>query len=278
MSAAPIGVDIDADEDAASLSRLYRYFNKIAEANNLVKPLSEAEYQSPIWVDRYSQTQPAWIAHKNFGPCLIYAKRTEPTTFLGVGRTYYLVSLITAVEDKALEETRRGYYQAPSVVSIEVDGDAQLMPFVLPMACIITRFILTNPQESSMVTVYDGNEYTTMMLSELRRRAGKPNNEKEFSLAFDMFKQSNPVFMLKHDISAATVATPAAEARLIMSSLSHHDRARDHKLRMRYALAPAPLREALVENEVCKGSEYIDARCAYPMHDPHGVISHLRRK
>ncbi len=265
----------DIDDDRESNARLYTWFNRAAEASNLVKPLSDAEYQSVIWVDRYSQTQPAWIAHKNFGPCLIYAKREDDTAFLGAKRTYYLVALVTAVEDRALAESRRGYFQVPAVVSIEdKNGDAQIMPFVFPLRCIITKFVLATPQESSMVTVYDSKEYTTMMLSELRRRAGKPNNEEAYTIAFDAFKQSNPSFLLKHDITAAATTTPAADARLIMSALSRHE----HDMDVRYALAPPFLRHVLKRKDERKGRAHIDARCAHPMYDPHGVISHLRKQ
>lgn len=264
---------IDAEESVAP--RLYKWFNQVAEANNLVKPVSSEEYKSAIWVDRYEKTQPAWIAHKNFGPCLIYAKREEEGTMLGPGRTYYLVALITAVDDKALKEVRSGYFQAPSVVSIEdKNGDTEIMQFVFPLPCVITEMVYVRGQESSMVTVYNGEERTTMMLSELRRRAGKPNNEEPYRIAFDAFKQSNPEFMLTHDISAAATTTPAADARLIMSSLFKHG----HKTDVRYALAPHFLQQHMMENDARKGRAHIDARCAHPMYDPHGVVSHLRKK
>lgn len=259
---------------ASEEPRLYKWFEQAARANNIVKPVSSEESKSKRWTDWFEQSQPAYIAHVNYGPCLIRAQRREGRTEMSPGRIFYLVTLVTAVEDAKMKEMRQGYFQVPSMVSLEdKDGNMHMLKMVYELSMLITEFVITRPQESSNVTVYDGKRYTKMLLSELRQHIDVERSE-EYRIAFDAFKQSNPDFMRDHDVGSAVVLTPAADARLIMSHLPHEERSAD----MRYALAPPFLRHAMERNDERKGRAPIDARCAEPLHDPHGVVTHLRRK
>lgn len=249
----------------ASDDGLPRILMQVARTNNLVMPVSEAGYQSPKWTTRYAKAQPGYIAHPNYGPCLIYAKRETPSVMLMAGRLYYLVSLVTPVDDRQLRETRQGFFQVPAAVSFEDDvGASQIAVFVFTLAKVITNFVLADVRESSRVTVYDGNAYTEMLLSELRHHIDV-ERDTTYSIAFDAFKQTNPGLIAMVDIMAPTVVTPAAEARLIASTLKDDP--------YRYALAPHFISEAQRRNDALKGRKHIDACIAEPMHDTDGLIA-----
>lgn len=250
-------------------AKLYRWFEHVARANNLVKPVTDKQYQSKLWIDRYEKTRPAYIAHDNYGPCLVHAQRREQGSAMFPGRVYYLISLVTPVDDASLRESRQGFFQVPESVAIEGKNGTEIVTFLFMLKCIITEFVYVNPQEDSSVVVYDGETYTRMLLSEFRRHTDI-ENDSAFRIAFDAFKQSNPDFIRKHDVGAPAVVTPAADARLIMSRLP-----RTRSTSMRYALAFPSLRQSLEGKDARKGQKHVDARIAEPLHDPHGVIAHL---
>lgn len=246
------------------------WFKKAVQNNDLVKRLSEEEANQLLWSNRYERELPALIAHPKFGPCLIHARR-EVEGFFGATVSYFLVTLVTPLEDKQLRMARSGFFQVPHIVSIEDRrGNDQPLEFVLPVKCLITKFVLVEPKESSVLEVYDGAQFTRMLLSEFRQRVDTEKNT-AYSIAFDAFKQSNPTFVATTGISAATVSTEQADVRLISSKLV------ESELDARYALAPRYLHEMLRENDARKGRPPIEARYGVPVHDPHGVVRHLRK-
>lgn len=241
------------------------WFKKAVKNNDLVKRLTEEQANHLLWSNRYERELPALIAHPNFGPCLIHARR-ETEGYFGTTISYYLVTLVTPLEDKQLRLSRAGFFQVPHIISIEdANGSEQPLEFVLPVKCLITKFVLVEPKESSILEVYDGQQYTRMLLSEFRQRVDTEKNS-AYTVAFDAFKQSNPTFVATTGISAATVSTEQADMRMI-----------GEKLDVRYSLAPQYMHEMLQENDARKGSSPIESRYGVPVHDPHGVIKHLRK-
>lgn len=261
-----------ADDQLSEEKQLevYEWFKKAVKNNDLIRRVSEDEANQLLWTTRYDKEQPALIAHPNYGPCLIHARR-EISSFLGASLSYFLVTLVTPIEDKQLKIARSGFFQVPHIVSVEdKNGNEQPLDFVFPVSCLITKFVLVDPKESSIVEVYDGKTYTRMLLSELRQRIDVERNL-AYKIAFDAFKQSNPAFVATTGISAATVSTQEADARLISSRLDHEES------EVRYALAPRYLHGMLRENQVRKKSLPIESCIGVRVHDPHGVIRHLRK-
>lgn len=253
----------------------YEWAKQVAHTNDLVQRVSDEKASELLWAERYEKPQPAVIGHSKYGPCLIYAERQVVNRFTGFSRTYYLVTLVTALPDPELRRARSGYFQMPRLVSIESKTNTnQVMTFVFPVKQLITKFILADGRESgavadkegSILEVYDGERYTQMTLGELRTRI-EDERSTEFKIAFDIFKQSNASFIAKHNISAPTIVTPEADTRLITSKLSDTD--------WTNALAPESLRRSLDEKDSRKGQRQVDARAAVPLHDSHGIIRHL---
>lgn len=251
---------------------VYEWFKRAVKNNDLIRRISPEDANQLLWSNRYDKEQPALIAHPNYGPCLIHARR-EVSGYLGASLSYFLVTLVTPLEDKQLKVARSGFFQVPHIISIEdKDGNEQPLDFVYPVSCLITKFVLVEPKESSIVEVYDGNTYTRMLLSELRQRIDVERNLAH-RIAFDAFKQSNPAFVAATGISAATVSTEEADARLISSKLDGHH----HRAEVRYALAPQFLHGMLRENVARKKTTPIESCIGVRMHDPHGVIKHLHK-
>jgi hypothetical protein len=257
------------DADPEKKNAVYAWFRKAIKNDDLIKRISDEKANELMWADRYEKEQPALIAHHRYGPCLIHAHRKVPR-FLGAQSTFYLVTLVTAVEDAQLRASRAGFFEVPAIVAVDDRrGDEQILEFVYPVKALITRFVLVEPKESSILDVYDGEKYTRMMLSELRQRI-EVERDVALRIAFDAFKQSNPAFVAESGISAATVSTEQADARLITSKL-------ESPLEDRHALAPTFLHGMIRENETRKGNSSIEACYGTRVHDSHGVIRHLRK-
>ncbi|MFY7867956.1 MAG: hypothetical protein ACOVQN_00540 [Exiguobacterium sp.] len=256
----------------------YEWAKQVAHTNDLVQRVSDEKASELLWADRYEKPQPAVIGHSKYGPCLIHAERQVLNKFTGFSRSYYLVTLVTALPDPELRRARSGYFQMPRLVSVVSKSDTnQVMTFVFPVKQLITKFILADgkesgavaDKESSILEVYDGERYTQMTLGEMRARIDDERST-EYKIAFDIFKQSNTSFLARHNISAPTVVTPEADMRLITSKVGD--------VSWSNALAPDSLRRSLDEKDSRKGQSQIDARNAVPLHDSHGIIRHLSRQ
>ena len=256
----------------------YEWAKQVTHTNDLVQRVSDEKASELLWADRNEKPQPGVIGHSKYGPCLIHAERQVVNKFTGFSRTYYLVTLVTALPDPELRRARSGYFQMPRWVSIESKTNTnQVMTFVFPVKQLITKFILADGRESgavadkegSIVEVYDGERYTQMTLGDLRTRI-EDERSVEYKIAFDIFKQSNASFIAKHNISAPTVITPEADARLITSKVG--------EINWSNALAPESLRRSLDEKDSRKGQRQVDARIAVPLHDSHGVFRHLSQQ
>jgi len=254
----------------ASVRAYHEWYRRAAEANNLIVPVKNAEADSMLWGERFRKLIPAIIAHVNFGPCLVWARRFDTDEENNMTQEYFLVTLVNPIETPEVEVTRRGFYQIPTSVIIEgKDGLPQVLQYIFPVKKLITKFQLAETDkgiEDSYITVYDGTSYNSMTLAEFREMVDKHNDENSI-IAFDAFVQSNSRFVELHDVRAPTVVSPALDVRLITSRIEDEED-------VKYALAPSYLRPLLYKKNDRKEQETLIS-CAHPVRldDPHDVIT-----
>lgn len=255
----------------AAVRAYHEWYQRAAQASNLVVPVKDADSKALIWGERFRKQIPAIVGHVNFGPCLIWARRFDTDEDNNMTQEYFLITLVTPIPSPEVEITRQGFYQIPSSVVIEgKDGLPQVLQYIFPVKKLITKFQLAESgegMESSYVTVYDGNENNVMMLSEFRQMMDT-NNDENSIIAFDAFVQSNPRFIKDHNILAPTVVSPALEIRLITSRYESEEN------NVKYVLAPSYLRPSLHKKSDRK-DQTLMISCEHPVRldDPHDVIT-----
>lgn len=157
-----------------------------------VHPLSDSEATSPaVWPVSYHTPVPGWIINPEYGACLVTGE-----AIVGNGKRYFRVVLIKPLEDPPVSEKM---YSVRAVIS---DRAQTLVDFLLFVPAVVMQYQRDSGTPGrSLVKIRTRDAVVEMFESEVQRKiAGPVPEDPVLAMAWDRFRQSNPVFFSRMEV------------------------------------------------------------------------------